>query len=587
MPREVSPTSHGLVLFHRSLGPSAKSGYYLVYLFAADGSRVYLSLNLGTERLAGGMAPIRKRAIDIRTAAGFPGHLQTQIDLASAVSRPRKYEAANAYAIGYKREHVPDDHQLRSDLDHMLELFEQVRLSGLVFQDVEPLHLLFKWNAERDPDTVLKHRQVATDLGSAWWGRLGSPTLPGISRDRLADFRRQLEAGVLTHVYLYRRGEVWQTKMEQITSDAADVDEQRLPSYYRKHECNLFARISNFQELPAAWVPDHLLLASDPDPSGVAASLSNQQSPLFMFERFEPLLRQQSQITNVQPRAEPVPPQPVELTIDWLVERTGWPEGRLREVIAALLDNTPQVILAGPPGTSKTWLALCLARFLTNDQPLAHKVVQFHPSYGYEEFVEGLRPVVDRGGVDFKRVDGVVLEMVNEIAESDETRVLIIDEMNRANLPRVFGELMFLLEYRDNSIKLLYSQNFSLPPRFTIIGTMNTADRSIRSLDIALRRRFDIFECPPDAAMLEHYFQDRTNEVPDLISGFELLNADLLERLDRHHLIGHTFFMKNPLTPTQLRRTWEHQLMPLIEEYFFDQPDLVAEFTLEKYWPSV
>ena len=172
------------------------------------------------------------------------------------------------------------------------------------------------------------------------------------------------------------------------------------------------------------------------------------------------------------------------------------------------------MILAGPPGTSKTWTALCLARFLTNDQPLAHKVVQFHPSYGYEEFVEGLRPVVDRGGVDFKRVDGVVLEMANEIAERDETRVLIIDEMNRANLPRVFGELMFLLEYRDNSIKLLYSENFSLPPRFTIIGTMNTADRSIRSLDIALRRRFDIFECPPDPTILEHYFRERTNEVP-------------------------------------------------------------------------
>ena len=222
---------------------------------------------------------------------GSPLAFETQIDLSSTNTRPRRYEAANAFAIRYEREHVPEDDQLRSDLAQMVEVFEQVRLSGLVFQDVEPVHLLFKWNAERDPDTVVKHREVADELGSVWWGRSGSPTLPGISADRLADFRRQLDGGVLTHVYLYRRGELWQTKMEQITSDAADVDQERLPSYYSKDECNLFARISHFQELPADWVTDHLLLASDPDPSGLAGSLSNQQSPLFMFERFEPLLR--------------------------------------------------------------------------------------------------------------------------------------------------------------------------------------------------------------------------------------------------------------------------------------------------------
>ncbi len=138
----------------------------------------------------------------------------------------------------------------------------------------------------------------------------------------------------------------------------------------------------------------------------------------------------------------------------------GW---SAQEVIEALTDDSPQIILAGPPGTGKTWVAERIARYLTGDQPLAHRVVQFHPSYGYEEFVEGLRPVVEHGAVDFRRVDGVVLDMVKQLKAENERAVLIIDEMNRANLPRVFGELLYLLEYRGKPINLLYSKDFELP----------------------------------------------------------------------------------------------------------------------------
>jgi 5-methylcytosine-specific restriction endonuclease McrBC GTP-binding regulatory subunit McrB len=229
---------------------------------------------------------------------------------------------------------------------------------------------------------------------------------------------------------------------------------------------------------------------------------------------------------------------------------------------------------------------MCLARYLTDDRSLAHQIVQFHPSYGYEEFVEGLRPVVERGGIQFERVDGVIKKMVEGIAVSGEPRVLVIDEMNRANLPRVFGELMLLLEYRDEPIDLMYSPDFSLPPSLMIIGTMNTADRSIRSLDVALRRRFDVFEVPPDPSILAWYFKTHVNEIPTLIEGFEQLNVDLAEQLDRHHLVGHSFFMEDPLTPQALRRVWERQIFPLLEEYFFDQPDLVSGFSLERYWPQ-
>jgi 5-methylcytosine-specific restriction protein B len=213
--------------------------------------------------------------------------------------------------------------------------------------------------------------------------------------------------------------------------------------------------------------------------------------------------------------------------------------------------------------------------------------VQFHPSYSYEEFIEGLRPVVKDGGVQFERVDGIVLRTVRQMAGSEDLWVLVIDEMNRANLPRVFGELMYAFEYREKPVDLQYSQGFALPKNLFFIGTMNTADRSIRSIDIALRRRFDVFECVPDRAVLERYYETRENQVADLADGMVTLNAKLKEKLDRHHTIGHTFFMANPMTRDLLARIWEHKIGPLIEEYFFDQPDVATEFAPRAFWKEL
>jgi len=277
------------------------------------------------------------------------------------------------------------------------------------------------------------------------------------------------------------------------------------------------------------------------------------------------------------------------LSLEWLENRTLWSREALEEVIESLDGNLPQVILAGPPGTGKTWVAQCLAMYLTGDsedQRDRYRVVQFHPSYGYEEFVEGLRPVAKDGGINFERVAGALRRLAEKVQVSEEQHVLVIDEMNRANLPSVFGELMHLLEYREASVDLLYSENFSLPKDLSIIGTMNTADRSTRSIDTALRRRFDIFECPPDRSLLERYYDTRTNGIPDLFDGFDRLNSDLTERLDRHHTIGHTFFMSSDMSHRRLKRVWKYQIQPLIEDYFFDSPDVVDEFQLKTMWPS-
>jgi len=273
----------------------------------------------------------------------------------------------------------------------------------------------------------------------------------------------------------------------------------------------------------------------------------------------------------------------------WLQEITLWSDNALDALLDAITGSSPQVVLAGPPGTGKSWIAQAMARFLTEDDPSRWRLVQFHPSYSYESFVEGLRPVADRGQITFQVTPGVVLRMAQQAMAHDGPHVLVIDEMNRANLPKVLGELMFLFEYRDQRMDLQYSTDFQLPSNLQFIGTMNTADRSIRAIDIALRRRFDVFECPPDVGVLERYYRipAHENHVPDLLTGFVALNDALTQQLDRHHTIGQSFLMAASMTPDRLERIWTRKIYPLIEEYFFDMPDVAERFRIGTFWKSV
>ena len=149
---------------------------------------------------------------------------------------------------------------------------------------------------------------------------------------------------------------------------------------------------------------------------------------------------------------------------------------------------------------------------------------------------------------------------------------------------------MYLLEYRNKSIQLmLANEEFSLPENLIIMGTMNTADRSTRSLDIAMRRRFSFFELLPDVEILKKFYASgMKNELGDeLFTGFENLNMKLLGDLDKHFTIGHSFFMRKDFGAKDLQRVWKHQVLPLMEEYFFSSPAEVENFALSEFFPSV
>lgn len=239
-----------------------------------------------------------------------------------------------------------------------------------------------------------------------------------------------------------------------------------------------------------------------------------------------------------------------------------------------LLRERPQIVFYGPPGTGKTYLARKLALHLTSGRRERVTLVQFHPSYAYEDFFEGFRPRQGKDGQPgFELVPGPFRRTVeNARQDPSSPHVLIIDEINRANLARVFGELYFLLEYRDDIVHLQYGTDdgngFTLPRNVVIIGTMNTVDRSVARVDAAMRRRFSFVELhpamEPTSSMLRSWL--RAEGLPDAMA---LLLDELNSRIaERDFQLGPSYFMRRSLyeQPGALARTWRTSILPLLAD---------------------
>ncbi len=238
----------------------------------------------------------------------------------------------------------------------------------------------------------------------------------------------------------------------------------------------------------------------------------------------------------------------------------------------AAIERKGQGVFYGPPGTGKTFMAQQLAQHIIGGGDGFSELVQFHPAYAYEDFMMGLRPVNDdNGALTYQQVAGRFVDFCRR-AEGRDRCVLIIDELNRANLARVFGELMYLLEYRDAEISLAGGELFRIPSNVRIIGTMNTADRSIALIDHALRRRFAFIKLQPDFDMLRHYHHGRAYPVEPLITILEALNEAIS---DPNYHVGTTFFLDEAAV---LPLVWQMEIEPYLDEYFFSQPEKIAPF---------
>jgi len=258
------------------------------------------------------------------------------------------------------------------------------------------------------------------------------------------------------------------------------------------------------------------------------------------------------------------------------------------EKIVNALKFNHQIILMGPPGTSKSYLAKQIATKLTEDDEKII-LVQFHPEYSYDDFVEGKEPVGGKQlSLEFKPIKKRFVKLCEEANDSDDNYVLILDEINRGNVEKIFGELIWALENRGYPIELLYSRDpLTIPKNLYLIGTMNTVDLSIANIDAALRRRFFIIELMPDEVFLKNWlnylFKDRYLEIQERIVQFMHdinLKIKNSERINEYQSIGHTYFMMVKGEGIEekwefLKMSWEFSIKPLLLEYYqFNKDDI-------------
>ena len=249
-----------------------------------------------------------------------------------------------------------------------------------------------------------------------------------------------------------------------------------------------------------------------------------------------------------------------------------------REILN-LLDQFGQVILHGPPGTGKTYAARNVAAALLRDNGDAtvdidnnprFALVQFHPSYNYEDFVRGVQVKTDDGQVVYETVNRVFGQMAEKAAsDSDKAFAMVIDEINRANVSAVLGELIYALEYRGKPVKTPYElgggRELSVPANLKIIGTMNTADRTIGQIDYAVRRRFAFVHCAPDIGIVQSDGGPRATEFFKLVDDvFAHLSPDYDAEDVR---IGHSYFLADG---GKLARNVIYQVVPILREYLKD-----------------
>lgn len=272
-------------------------------------------------------------------------------------------------------------------------------------------------------------------------------------------------------------------------------------------------------------------------------------------------------------------------------------------------------ILYGPPGTGKTYHTVIKALEIINNRQFTEQettkekydnellpefnrlkkqgqiqFLTFHQNYSYEDFMVGIRPDLQNGKIFYKLYEGPFKKIADEarkIENKDKKYVLIIDEINRGNISKIFGELITLIETDKRagnkhalSAPLLYqNEEFSVPNNLYIIGTMNTADKSIALVDMALRRRFVFEEMMPNAALLNKV------EGFDLPGWFTKLNQKITAELDRDHQIGHSYFIGIE-TIADLQQAFYQCILPLLKEYFYGNPEklkeIIPEFTSEE-----
>jgi MoxR-like ATPase len=609
---------------------TTRRGVYPVLLFRQDLSGVYLTLAQGVtepkERggtaqayayLRGVAQRVRERCPELADA-GFA--LDGNIDLRSATGLGKDYEASTiAYRL-YERGSVPLDGELISDLGMVLAAYDNYIDTKNDMGELDQLAARFRQERQYPTDSDNNHLAAREELAAA----LSAENLTSVeeepSRFDSLLFTRLAAApyggpGAQSRVHagIQQGGDEARTRLARLLRHIlydTDIDEaQRIDDALGDERWQVYGFGESLAVkalavcYPDRWIPvfnyagekgkkrlsQARALGIEPideakfDTRGKLAVESNRR----LREILEPVFPDDpwAQMRFLYWLDELGAAEQPQLGLGHLAEELLLDESWLEETVE-LLRHKRQLIFYGPPGTGKTYVARKLAQYIAQD-PSRYRVVQFHPSYAYEDFVEGYRPVQRKEGgsetVSLELKPGPLLQLANSALESEADWCLLIDEINRGNISKVFGELYYLLEYREDEIELQYGDRFQMPKNLYIIGTMNTADRSIALLDAALRRRFHFVAFFPDQApikgLLRRWLQRHRPEM--------LTVADLVDRVnamlpDRHLQIGPSHFMTPRLNESWLGKIWRGSVLPYIEEQFFDEPERAEAFRLDR-----
>ena len=542
---------------------STQRGVYCDYLFRQDMSGIYLVYAQGVTEIkkrhgsVEGLKILRQRSQNLRNDCQWlSGHgfkLDNGVDLHADPGLGSDYEASIIAHKYYEKNNVPTDIELMSDLESALKAYD---------------HYLESKKTSRPIDSVIE-----------WINNIGT----NVSPDGKLAYKAVVLLGLLDileknpeHENLFLYNDLYNGFLE--------LEGQYNFSFTEDQFSQPYTRLRNDNKPLQVWLPNisgnlgiddskidqpHYVKSTLP-----SIKIDDSVWPCFVSNEDREKIR--SEILKRWPT--PIKRIRATYSLSECSNETGFPLEILERWVRAI-ERKKQAILYGPPGTGKTFIAEKLTKHIIGGGDGFSDLVQFHPSYSYEDFVQGIRPKARNDGcLYYPTLPGRFLEFSVEANKRNDKCVLIIDEINRANLSRVFGELMYLLEYRDREVQLASGGTFSIPSNIRIIGTMNTADRSIALVDHALRRRFAFLALHPDYEILKMFHNENSFPVGKLVEILARLNNEIN---DPHYEIGITFFLQNDLS-NLIEDIWKMEIEPYLEEYFFDRQEKVDDYRWEK-----